>query len=89
LRNAVIEEIVPASKKLCPGRDSIDILYSGTCEGDPARRLMVDLYAKNARTSWLNPGYNSTFVLELAQKLLGENGNPLRSSSIVSADYLV
>jgi hypothetical protein len=87
MKKAALEEVVRLSEIICPWSRTVNIIYSGTCEGDPARRLMVDLYAKKARGHWLSLGYNQTFLLELAQRLLVLNGPNIHAMPILAADY--
>lgn len=61
-----------------PGPEDIDVIYKGTSEGDPARRLMVDLIAENGSGLWLTPECNQTFILDLARKLLNKGREPLQ-----------
>jgi hypothetical protein len=92
MKNAALGEVVRLSVITCPGSETVNTIYSGTCEGNPARRLMVNLYAKHACTEWLAPEFSQTFLLELAQKLLSEckaGGFQLRGSPINIAQYLV
>jgi hypothetical protein len=71
VRNAVIEEIVRIYEiqDYPPDQDSIDIIYQGTCGGDPARRLMTDMYIKWARDC-ADGKPDPPFVLDVAQDLL-------------------
>ena len=61
-----------------PGPEDIDIIYKGTSEGDPARRLMIDMLAENGSGHWLTPECNQTFILDLARKLLIKGREPLQ-----------
>jgi len=80
LKNAILREIKRISTLLdidttatFPGPEDIDIIYRGTSEGDPARRLVVDMLAENASGYWLTPECNQTFVLDLARELLNKS----------------
>jgi hypothetical protein len=76
-KNAVLREIYATSNlkstiafydlthNCLPGVLSINSLYRNTLEGDPARRLVVDMYVQ--RPQDLDPTADPTFLLELAQ----------------------
>jgi len=61
-----------------PGPEDIHTIYRGTCEGDPARRLMVDMIAEGGSGQWLTPECNQSFILDLARKLLNRGREPLQ-----------
>jgi hypothetical protein len=89
LKNATLAEIKRISTLLdidteasFPSFEDIDTIYECTNEGDPARRLMVDIFAENARAYWLTPEYSQTFILDLARKLLGGAPFPLFPRSL-------
>ena len=49
-----------------PSRDPIDIIYTGTLTGDPARKLLVDLYLKSGKPQSLANGADPALLLDLA-----------------------
>lgn len=53
VQNAVIRELFRISEltNCVPENDMVNILYEGTPEGDPARRLLVDLWVNWARAT--------------------------------------
>jgi hypothetical protein len=80
LKHATLEEIKRLSTLLeidttatFPGPGDIDNIYDGTSEGDPARRLNVDMLAENVSSSWLGPECHQTLVLDLVRELLNES----------------
>jgi hypothetical protein len=50
-----------------PGPPSIDIIYNGTLEGDPARRLMIDIHIKCPRDLNQFSEFDPAFLFDLAQ----------------------
>jgi hypothetical protein len=72
VRKAVIEELIRVSEltRIFPGQTVVSIIYGGTPEGDPARKLLVNMYANVARTSWTEAVYSPVFLFDLAQELL-------------------
>lgn len=77
VRNAVIKEFVRIDEYMDqdpPGHESIDIIYEGTLNGDPARRLMVYTYLH-----WLNArgvgdkDAENPFLFDVAQTLWVDN----------------
>ena len=71
VRNAVNKQILQLHKilEVGPGEDSIDIIYKGTSEGDPARRLMVDIYLSWADRDCLDKEADPAFLFDVAQAL--------------------
>jgi hypothetical protein len=71
VRNAVIKQVLQIQKILGqePGQDSIDIIYQGTSEGDPARRLMVDIYLSWANSDCLDKEADPAFLFDVAKEL--------------------
>jgi len=61
-----------------PGLEDIHTIYRGTCKGDPARRLMVEMIAEGGSGQWLTPECNQSFILDLARKLLNRGREPLQ-----------
>jgi hypothetical protein len=50
-----------------PGPSSVDVIYNGTLEGDPARRLMIDIHIKCPRDLNQFSDFDSGFLFDLAQ----------------------
>jgi len=71
VRNAVNKQILQIHRILDipPGEDSINIIYKGTSEGDPARRLMVDIYLSWASGDCLDKEADPDFLFDVAQVL--------------------
>lgn len=76
--NAVMEEMIRVSQLvdgsgagLVPNGGTIAVVYEGTCEGDPARRLVVDLYVSMANSSLFTNAkeYHPTFMQELTRTM--------------------
>lgn len=77
-KHAVIREIIRLTKLqgFYPGHLSINIIYEGTVEGDPAHRLLVDMYLSRARSKWLVANEAPAFLYDLAQALLEKTELP-------------
>jgi hypothetical protein len=61
IRGAIIKEFIcftsltdKSSKRYCPMRETVSIIYRGTTAGSPARRLMVDIHLAYGTTKWLD-----------------------------------
>jgi hypothetical protein len=50
-----------------PGPGSIDIIWNGTLEGDPARRLIIDIHIKCPRDLSQFSEFDPVFLFDLAQ----------------------
>jgi hypothetical protein len=94
VRKAVIEELIriPQLTKTYPGQLAVSIIYEGTPEGDPARKLLVNTYAVNARSEWVHTGYNPVFLLDLAQEFLRKaekdvSPQNFRKRKLMASDY--
>lgn len=78
LQDAVMKELVRLSRLPLhdgsyrfPGNNVAMAIHQGTTIHDPARRLLVDMYASFASEQWLNnPWVHPTFTLDLARALL-------------------
>jgi hypothetical protein len=55
-----------------PDQHSIDIIYQGTSEEDPARRLMVHMYLSRAGSGTLKREADPGFLFDVAQALFYE-----------------
>ncbi|KAF2630061.1 hypothetical protein BU25DRAFT_419701 [Macroventuria anomochaeta] len=78
-KNAILTALVdayvdqPAEPRLCPGRLTLQVIYAGTMEGSPARRLLVDIWVRLAKETWiqhLTEDLPHAFVLEFSRALL-------------------
>lgn len=58
------------SNKWATGNGYINIVYAGTREGSPLRRLLVDLYVSTGNQSWMASDYDSIFLLDLAKAFM-------------------
>ena len=77
VQNAVIKEFVRLFEAVYefdtlypPGQDSIDIIYEGTLHGDPARRLMRDMYLYWANDQFFEQETDRPFLHDVVQTLL-------------------
>jgi hypothetical protein len=94
IRKAVIEEFIRFAQATnsWPGWPAVSIIYDGTPEGDPARKLLVNMFANVAKSNWVSTKYDPVFLLELAQELLhkAEQGilpSFYRQQKLVASDY--
>jgi hypothetical protein len=55
-----------------PTAQSVDRAYTGTPEGSPIRRLLVDMYTFHGKKDWLDGQRNVDFLADLAGCLLRE-----------------
>ena len=87
-KNAIADAIITKSeiadlsgKRWYPEALAVDIIYRGTPEKSPAKRLMVDLLIGRVSGSQLDTGeYPAEFVKDLAKRLLTErqvHGKPI------------
>ncbi|KAF2827252.1 hypothetical protein CC86DRAFT_208688 [Ophiobolus disseminans] len=73
--NSIVDalEYQPYYSPCYPGQGPIRIIYDGTTEGAPARRLLVDLWVKYVGESWvkhIHAGLPHDFVVEFSRALL-------------------
>jgi hypothetical protein len=66
----------PFYRSRYPGQPAINIIYGGTLESSPARRLLVDIWVDSAvddclEVKHLNDYLHHSFVLEFPRALLG------------------
>lgn len=99
-RNAVLKALLGASQnqpcvgKHVPGQASVNILYKGSMEDSPARKLIVDLWVCYAGEAWmkaLTTDLSHEFVLDFARALLLERckaANDIRPWKERIKDYL-
>jgi hypothetical protein len=86
-KNAIIDAYVlyargsPAAsqhtKRLYPSNADICILYSGTAETSPIRRLLVDIWSCRGKWEWIDqdPDLPADFLREVTKALLKSRGN--------------
>ena len=74
IRGAIIKEFIrlsdltdQCSKRYCPMRETVSIIYRGTTAGSPARRLMVNIHLAYGTTKWLDSTCEAGFGLDVAQ----------------------
>jgi hypothetical protein len=77
-----------------PGPSSVDVIYNGTLEGDPARRLMIDIYIKCPRDLNQFLDFDSGILFDLAQaytqkSLVYEARGVDRTASLDLGNYTV
>jgi hypothetical protein len=94
IRKALIQEMIriPQLTRTYPGQSAVAIIYEGTPEGDPARKLLVNLYASEATKDWIHTAFNPIFLLDLARELLrkAEQGvapKLYRQHDLVASDH--
>jgi hypothetical protein len=99
-KNAVLAALLdahvnqPFYQTGCAGLPAINVIYAGTVENSPARRLLVDIWVKTAGESWvkhLSGNLHHSFVLEFSRALLlrkckGE-ANGTKSLKVRVKDY--
>jgi hypothetical protein len=73
--NALIDAKInqPFYKARYPGQRSMNIIYDGTLEGSPARRLLVDIWSTEGAENWANSlsdEISPSFALDLSKALL-------------------
>lgn len=103
IRGALIKEFVRLarltdknSKRYCPTREAVNIIYRGTTAASPARRLMVDLHVAYGTTKWFDSTCEAGFVLDVAQRIYAKmescgshsDISTLRSSTLVASEYM-
>lgn len=76
IQTAVIKEIFRLtlkhdSKRVCwyPTGEVVNIIYRGTPEGSPARRLLVDLHANMGTKEWMDHNLEAGFAIDVAKAL--------------------
>jgi len=73
VRAAVIKEILRLvsltedSKRFCPSKEAINIIYRGTTEGSHARRLMANIHVAYGSNEMLDLSCEPAFVLDVAR----------------------
>ena len=86
VKKAVVRELHRLSTRcICgtcfPGHKTVNIIYSGTMEGDPTRSLLIDIYLCHGRDNQLSSSHDSGFLLAVSRILLGKAQNRVSSSS--------
>ncbi|KAF2768987.1 hypothetical protein EJ03DRAFT_249935, partial [Teratosphaeria nubilosa] len=76
LKNAVIDCFIqrlhkqlPSGGRATPKTKVVDIIYSGTVAGSPARKLMVDIHAWDGDSRWITENAdenNKAFLMDLS-----------------------
>jgi hypothetical protein len=75
-QNAVLQEFLrltalrygPSLRRLYPTRECVNIIYSGTAPGSPARRMMVDFATGSGIEAWLEyPNPDSRYLQGVAK----------------------
>lgn len=76
VRTAVTKKIVRLTTLVCrdsryhyPSKEAANIIYRGTTEGSPARRLMVDVHVRFGTHKWLTADYEGALLCDVAQQL--------------------
>lgn len=98
VRAAVIKEILRLvsltdSKRFCPSREVINIIYRGTSEGSHARRLMANIHVAYGSNEMLDLRCEPAFVLDVARAFhtktegFAKSAN-LRSHGLRERDYV-
>lgn len=100
IRNAIISEILRIrvlrpKDGVCwnPTTTPANIVYRGTPEGSPARRLMTDLTLRMASDKWHTPDADQQFLYDLVQGFLRMNTpkalERVRGMAMKAEDYFV
>jgi hypothetical protein len=101
VQNAVAREFVrlaelrsPDKKCELPGPKCVDIIYTGTSNGSPMRRMMVDFYVTQGAINWPYHGQHPEFLGDLAQqlqtKIMGQIAvRDFRFRKLVAEEYFV
>jgi len=99
VKKAVVRELHHISTKcLCgscfPDFETVNIIYSGTMEGDPIRSLLIDIYLCHGRDNQLSSSHDSGFLFAVSRILLGKAQNKVLSDSYRGrlpqvTDYLI
>jgi hypothetical protein len=107
LRNAIIHEMlcvqtlpvrIPAAfgfnNSCVPPTTAVNIIYQGTREGPPARRLMVDMVIAHGRKAWHSSTVDPAFSFDVMEGFLKSltDKNTLqdrRGRSLQAKDYLL
>jgi hypothetical protein len=54
----------------CPSTEAIDVIYNGTLAGSPARRLMIDLWTKQATAEYFDKELPGDFMRDLLVRIV-------------------
>lgn len=84
-KNAVVDAIIGKlhdedEEGWGPTGINVDIIYRDTCEGSPARKLMIDLHMKSGWAGWITNQqvHNQEFLKELCAKMLQQRHDERR-----------
>jgi hypothetical protein len=86
VKKAVVRELHQHSTqcrcgKCFPDHETVNIIYSGTMEGDPVRRLLIDIYLSHCHENQLSSSHNSGFLLAVSRMLVGKAQNKIHPDS--------
>lgn len=102
IQNAAIRETLRLTQIKCdeglhwyPMGHSVKIIYLGTPEGSPARRLMVDLHLKSGHEGWISLKCEPAFMVDLLKAFYekknatkeGKARAPQESKVLIPEDY--
>lgn len=81
------------SKLYYPMKEAANIIYRGTTDDSPARRLMVDIHLIRGATEWLDSTYEAALLLDIAKgfyTIFKENPShsAIRGTEMDEASYL-
>ena len=71
---ATTREFQPDGKRYHPAGEAINIIYEGTLESSPVRRMLADLWHQRGKATWLRGATvkpNATFLEDVLTKFLG------------------
>jgi hypothetical protein len=72
------KQVRPGNSSICPGMESIKIIYDGTLPGSMARKLLIDYYTYRGTGSWVidHKGWPDDFLIDLATNLMDKRAIP-------------
>jgi hypothetical protein len=72
-----------------PNRHAVKIVYSGTPEGSPGRRFLVDVYVLNGHRIRMNHDFEVEFLVDLAKALYDKTeGLTFREQDLTAENYM-
>lgn len=101
LRDATINQLITFSDVVnddlpayphYPGPKAIEMVYEGTTEAAPMRKLLVDMYVRLGSKEWLVPELHPAFCQDVAREFMrrAEDGLARRDGAVIrKGDYVV
>ena len=103
IRGAIIKEFIrltrltdKSSKRYCPMRETVSIIYRGTTARSPTRRLKVNIHLAYETTKWFDSTCEAGFVLDVAQSFYAkfdqysakDTISQMRSVTLNASEYI-